>query len=48
MTIAIYIGARHGLGKHDQDIRPEWRGTLNRSQYAFTVLYVSSYPPEIC
>ncbi|KAH8645570.1 hypothetical protein BGZ60DRAFT_257601 [Tricladium varicosporioides] len=39
MSIAICLGTHYGLGKHDQYIRLDWRGTLNRLQYAFLVLY---------
>ncbi|KAH6668385.1 hypothetical protein B0J14DRAFT_658302 [Halenospora varia] len=34
MSIAMCLGTRYGLGKHDQYIRLDWRGTLHRLQYA--------------
>lgn len=33
------IGAKHGLGKHDQDIRDDWQDPLRRAIYAFTIFY---------
>ncbi|KAH8662841.1 hypothetical protein BGZ60DRAFT_565767 [Tricladium varicosporioides] len=39
MSITMCLGTHYGLGKHDQYIHLDWRGTLNRLQYAFSVLY---------
>ncbi|KAF8849659.1 hypothetical protein BDZ45DRAFT_604026 [Acephala macrosclerotiorum] len=39
MSIVMCLGTHYGLGKHDQYIRLDWRGTLNRLQYVFSVLY---------
>ncbi|PVH68438.1 hypothetical protein DL98DRAFT_506849 [Cadophora sp. DSE1049] len=39
MSIVMCLATHYGLGKHDQYIHPEWRGTLQRLQYVFSVLY---------
>lgn len=38
------LGAHYGLGKRDRYIRLDWRGTLQRLQYVFSVLYVGYTP----
>ncbi|KAH6695940.1 hypothetical protein BKA61DRAFT_563689 [Leptodontidium sp. MPI-SDFR-AT-0119] len=39
MSIVMCLATHYGLGKHDQYIHPERRGTLQRLQYVFSVLY---------
>ena len=42
LSFAICFGTRRGLGSRDVDIKDEWLSALHSSQYAFTILYVSS------
>lgn len=39
-SFAIAYATRKGLGMWDVDIKEEWKGSLIRCQYVFTVLYV--------
>lgn len=39
MTMAVIWGTRYGLGRHEENIPPEWASTLKKSNYAFSVLY---------
>jgi len=39
LSIAVMIGAKHGLGAPDSYISPEWTETLKQSIYAFATLY---------
>lgn len=49
LSFAIDFGSSRGLGRHDADIPKQWLGSLRRSEYAFSVLYVSleSLLPEM-
>lgn len=38
---AIDYGTSVGLGKHDGNIKAEWKEPLRKCEYAFSVLYVS-------
>ncbi|KLU92097.1 hypothetical protein MAPG_11044 [Magnaporthiopsis poae ATCC 64411] len=39
LSFSIIWGTRMGLGRYDENIRPEDRPSLRRAQYAFSVLY---------
>lgn len=41
LTFSIALGTANGLGRYDEDIIPNQRGTLRRCEYVFSVLYVS-------
>jgi hypothetical protein len=41
LSLAIMIGTTRGLGRHDADIPDDWNYVLRRSEYVFSVLYVS-------
>ena len=40
-SFSLFYATRKGLGLHDDDIALSDRYSLNRANYAFTVLYVS-------
>ncbi len=40
LSFSICYGTSVGLGKHEVDLLPQWRSTLRKCQYAFSVLYV--------
>lgn len=40
-SFSICWGTSVGLGHHEVDVKPEWRSPLKKSEYAFSVLYVS-------
>lgn len=40
LTTAVDVGARYGLGRHDEDIPSSYRLPLRKAEYAFSVLYV--------
>lgn len=42
LSFSICYGTKLGLGAHKNDISPSWQRPLAYSEYAFTVLYVSS------
>jgi hypothetical protein len=42
LSFAIDYGTSKGLGRRDADIPDSWLPGLRRSEYAFTILYVSS------
>jgi hypothetical protein len=42
LSFAIDYGTSKGLGSRDVDIKDEWLPALRKSEYAFTILYVSS------
>lgn len=39
-SFSICWGTSVGLGRHQVDVKPEWRSSLKKSEYAFSVLYV--------
>jgi fucose permease len=39
LTMSVIWGTRYGLGRHQQNIPPEWRSTLKKCNYVFSVLY---------
>lgn len=39
-SFSICWGTSVGLGHHEVDVKPEWRSSLKKSEYAFSVLYV--------
>ncbi|KAI9848898.1 MAG: hypothetical protein M1838_000339 [Thelocarpon superellum] len=39
LSFSICYGTSRGLGLHDVNILPEWRVSLTRSEYVFSVLY---------
>jgi hypothetical protein len=41
VSFSIIWGTTKGLGSHDVDIKDGWLPELRRSEYVFTVLYVS-------
>lgn len=42
-SFSLFYATHKGLGLHDYDINPHDRASLNKANYVFTVLYVSSY-----
>lgn len=46
LTATIDVGARFGLGRHDEDIPPVYRLPLRKAEYVFSVLYVCL--PHLC
>jgi hypothetical protein len=42
LSFAIDYGTTKGLGRHDIEIKPQWLPSLRKSEYAFTILYVSN------
>lgn len=42
LSFAIDYGTSKGLGRRDADIPDSWLPGLRRSEYAFTIFYVSS------
>ncbi|KAI9880983.1 MAG: hypothetical protein M1830_009477 [Pleopsidium flavum] len=38
-SFSICWGTSVGLGRHEVDVEPEWRSSLKKSEYAFSVLY---------
>lgn len=40
LSFSICYGTSVGLGRHEVDLLPEWRSTLKKCEYAFSVLYV--------
>lgn len=40
LSFAIDYGVTKGLGKGDNDILPQWIGSLRKCEYVFSVLYV--------
>lgn len=46
LSFSICFGTFVGLGRHEDDVPSSWQGSLRRSQYAFSVLYVC--PSESC
>lgn len=43
-SFSLFYAAHKGLGLHSRDIPPENMPGLNRTNYAFTVLYVRCHP----
>jgi hypothetical protein len=43
LSFSICFGSFVGLGRHDVDVPPQWEAPLKKSEYAFSVLYVSEY-----
>lgn len=41
LSFSIDYAARHGLGRHDKNIDQEDYSSLRKSEYVFSVLYVS-------
>ncbi|KAM0715452.1 hypothetical protein Q7P37_008950 [Cladosporium fusiforme] len=39
MTMSVIWGTRYGLGRHQENIPPDWLPTLKKYNYAFSVLY---------
>jgi fucose permease len=39
LTMSVILGTLNGLGRHAQDIPSEWRSTLKKCNYVFSVLY---------
>lgn len=39
MGVSVMVGSKNGLGKHDNEILPEWQDPLRRAIYAFTIFY---------
>lgn len=46
MSVAICYGTSVGLGRHEVDIPAAWVDELRRSEYVFSVLYVSAAVPR--
>lgn len=47
-SLSLFIAIHNGLGLHAVDVPPENEAALNRANYAFTVLYVSSRKAHQC
>jgi len=48
-SFSICWGTSVGLGRHEGAVKPEWRSPLKKSEYAFSVLYVSlTYLSWLC
>lgn len=45
LSFSICYGTSVGLGMHEEDVPHEWNPTLKKSEYVFSVLYVSSNGP---
>lgn len=43
LSFSICYGTHVGLGMHEVDIPENWNAALKKSEYAFSVLYVSLY-----
>ena len=41
-SFAICYGTSVGLGRHEVDVPAQWDAALRKSEYAFSVLYVST------
>jgi len=41
-SLSLFFAIHNGLGLHEVDVLPENEAALNKANYAFTVLYVSS------
>jgi fucose permease len=39
LTMSVIWGTRYGLGRHQENIPPEWKSTLKKCNYVFSVLY---------
>jgi len=39
LTMSVIWGTRYGLGRHQENIPSEWRSTLKKCNYVFSVLY---------
>lgn len=39
LTMSVIWGTRYGLGRHEENIPPEWVSTLKKCNYVFSVLY---------
>lgn len=39
LTMSVIWGTRYGLGRHVEDIPPQWTSTLKKCNYVFSVLY---------
>jgi len=41
LSLAICYGTSVGLGLHESDIPPKWDAAVKKTEYVFSVLYVS-------
>jgi hypothetical protein len=48
VCLTIDIGAKNGLGKHDEDIGDDQWPALRRCEYAFSILYVRTVSRLVC
>ena len=46
-SFSICYGTSVGLGRHEDNVAPQDRGSLKKAEYAFSVLYVSRYPGPV-
>ena len=40
LSLAVCLGAKRGLGRHDSDVDPASLAGLRMSEYVFSILYV--------
>jgi hypothetical protein len=45
LSFAICYGTSVGLGLHEKDIPAKWEAPVKKTEYVFSVLYVSLHPP---